>query len=799
MIGNRLDRNATPVTVHNAPAVAVHYEQPQEPLRGGIPPQAAAARPAPARRGQDALPQSILRTGREPQVHGALSGPVLGESPHEIAFRDVNFAERVREFVEEDESFSSTEKVAASEGRRNVLRSLYQLCPGAAPKSQLAPRKACDFEGLYVASDSAQVAEGSPTLFHRVAELHEDHQARFRAAGKAVSSALPSRRRDRGCCSDPMIVSSTLMNPSIPWLVGALSNRRSLNFSFEEAARVESLCNGMLAAQSSGFWFFSALLHWLKELGFEAPDPGLFGQLVQEVSGSLVTAANSASGLAAFMLAKRREGVLSHFPSHVGPHFKKDLAASSFNGPYVLDDEVLASVIAASREDSHLDAQLSIAKAFTLPVFVRKRRMLVGRAPPVRVLQLLLPLPRVFRVEAEARTQILIHPVSRRYLRFTAGGKTWQFRVLCFSLSTAPQVFTRGDGTCVRVPPSAGNPDAPVSGRLADSCVISGGSFLGKGQGSQPLSGAGNCCQPREVDSNSISDHCLLGSQDRLTDSPGFGDSLEDRKVLLNSRRISVLKGAVCEVLESLARPPRLSVSPCSECPASNESSSIGSKSRLGFSGRGYPGSLGSSFSGRPSVVVHRRSSRRGDLSGPVLSRPNVLVRSLQPRLGGHCRRRFRFRCLFGGRGLSLDQPTRVVGRRERPQGSLYLFGRFGLSQSSSDNMTAVAYLRRQGGTLSPALNAVAQRILRWAEELNIIQMPQFVPGRNNVVADALSRPNQVLGLEWMLHQDVFNCLRQRWPVTIDLFASSLSHRCSVYFAPVPDSMAAGTDAMLQS
>ena len=115
------------------------------------------------------------------------------------------------------------------------------------------------------------------------------------------------------------------------------------------------------------------------------------------------------------------------------------------------------------------------------------------------------------------------------------------------------------------------------------------------------------------------------------------------------------------------------------------------------------------------------------------------------------------------------------------------------------DNMTAVAYLRRQGGTLSPALNAVTQRILHWAEELNIIPMPQFVPGRNNVVADALSRPNQVLGSEWMLHQDVFNWLRQHWPVTIDLFVSSLSHRCSVYFVPVPDPMAAGTDAMLQS
>ena len=81
------------------------------------------------------------------------------------------------------------------------------------------------------------------------------------------------------------------------------------------------------------------------------------------------------------------------------------------------------------------------------------------------------------------------------------------------------------DDSCVGFPPSARNPDASVSGRLTDSCVISGGSLLGKGQGSQPLSGARNCCQPREVDSHSISDHYLLGNQDRLTDFPGFGDS----------------------------------------------------------------------------------------------------------------------------------------------------------------------------------------------------------------------------------------------------------------------------------
>ena len=42
-----------------------------------------------------------------------------------------------------------------------------------------------------------------------------------------------------------------------------------------------------------------------------------------------------------------------------------------------------------------------------------------------------------------AYLQVPIHPESRRYLRFTMGGVPYQFRVLCFGLTTAPQVFTR--------------------------------------------------------------------------------------------------------------------------------------------------------------------------------------------------------------------------------------------------------------------------------------------------------------------------------------------------------------------
>ena len=43
----------------------------------------------------------------------------------------------------------------------------------------------------------------------------------------------------------------------------------------------------------------------------------------------------------------------------------------------------------------------------------------------------------------DAYFHIPIHPQSRKFLRFVFNGQVFQFRALCFGLSTAPQVFTR--------------------------------------------------------------------------------------------------------------------------------------------------------------------------------------------------------------------------------------------------------------------------------------------------------------------------------------------------------------------
>ena len=78
-----------------------------------------------------------------------------------------------------------------------------------------------------------------------------------------------------------------------------------------------------------------------------------------------------------------------------------------------------------------------------------------------------------------------------------------------------------------------------------------------------------------------------------------------------------------------------------------------------------------------------------------------------------------------------------------------------------ADNSTAIAYLRNQGGTHSPLLNSIAQRILRWAESLPVVISPQFIMGKHNGLSNALSRLNQIQGSEWTLKQEVFQDLQE--------------------------------------
>lgn len=115
-----------------------------------------------------------------------------------------------------------------------------------------------------------------------------------------------------------------------------------------------------------------------------------------------------------------------------------------------------------------------------------------------------------------------------------------------------------------------------------------------------------------------------------------------------------------------------------------------------------------------------------------------------------------------------------------------------------SDNATALSYLAKEGGTRSRLLNAEAQEILQWAEDHTVQILTQFVKGSSNVLADCLSRQDQVISTEWTLHQDICYRLWRLWSYpTVDLFATRLNFRLPNFVSPFRDPMAIATDAFL--
>ena len=105
----------------------------------------------------------------------------------------------------------------------------------------------------------------------------------------------------------------------------------------------------------------------------------------------------------------------------------------------------------------------------------------------------------------------------------------------------------------------------------------------------------------------------------------------------------------------------------------------------------------------------------------------------------------------------------------------------------ATDNTTVVAYINKQGGMKSGSLCALLWRLLSWCHPRGIVLRARYIPGCLNVIADKLSRHNQVIQTEWSLSQQVFNLLYSRWArPQVDLFATRFNHKLTPagYTAP---------------
>jgi hypothetical protein len=117
-----------------------------------------------------------------------------------------------------------------------------------------------------------------------------------------------------------------------------------------------------------------------------------------------------------------------------------------------------------------------------------------------------------------------------------------------------------------------------------------------------------------------------------------------------------------------------------------------------------------------------------------------------------------------------------------------------------SDNTTVVAYINKQGGTKSRTLCCQAEILCRLAWRNGHILRARHIPGKRNVWADQLSRPTKVLGTEWSLCPLVFQRIKGfAFEPQIDLFATSVNTKVPVFYSPLPESTALGTDAMSHS
>ena len=112
-----------------------------------------------------------------------------------------------------------------------------------------------------------------------------------------------------------------------------------------------------------------------------------------------------------------------------------------------------------------------------------------------------------------------------------------------------------------------------------------------------------------------------------------------------------------------------------------------------------------------------------------------------------------------------------------------------------SDNMTAVAYVKHQGGVRSLECEIQAKLIWTWCEKRHVWLTIAHIPGVENVLVDEKSR-KFADNLEWKLGDKLFEKVVENFgEPNIDLFASRLNRKTELFVSWLPDPEAAAIDA----
>ncbi|VDI82098.1 Hypothetical predicted protein [Mytilus galloprovincialis] len=114
-----------------------------------------------------------------------------------------------------------------------------------------------------------------------------------------------------------------------------------------------------------------------------------------------------------------------------------------------------------------------------------------------------------------------------------------------------------------------------------------------------------------------------------------------------------------------------------------------------------------------------------------------------------------------------------------------------------TDNITTMTYINKMGGTVSKVCNKLALELWTWCLQKDIVLKADFIPGRENLIADWESRHHSDSS-NWKLHSKVFNSLmKQTMTCNIDLFADRSNNQLQTYISWLPDPGALAFNALL--
>ena len=384
--------------------------------------------------------------------------------------------------------------------------------------------------------------------------------------------------------------------------------------------------------------------------------------------------------------------------------------------------------------------------------------------------------------------QIPIHPSSRKLLRFTSEGTVYQFRALCFGLSTAPQVFTRVFAAVLAWAHSHG---IRLLRYLDDRLVLASSESEAKWSVTSLLS----LCRTLGI--------VIDEKKSELVPS----QTAKYLGMTIDTRSGKVFPtGASREIPDGSGELLCFGCSPSSALAGDPRSPGI---TRAAGPSRSPLDAHWSPESDPPSLPVPLPREVRRDLSWWML-RDHLLtgVQFGTPAPDLHLY--LDTSSSWWGAHLLDQHVSGVWSDQEKllhinllEMKALFLglqafqedvIGRH--MTAMCDNSTVVAYVNKQGGTVSRDLCLLTSRLLRWTESFDIHLYARYLPGDTKVLADLLSRLGQVVGLEWSLYLQVARTLLRMWGnPSVDLFATRLSAKLPLCCSLVPDPQAVFEDA----